>query len=68
MRVQPVQKPGRSKQDYATPACFLSAVKQRFGVEFAIDLAADATNAVCARYLSMDDDALSVEWRGLWQG
>ena len=47
----PVQKPGRSKQDYRTPATFLTAVKTLLGIEeFAVDLAADALNTVAKKY------------------
>lgn len=41
-RTMPAQKPGRSKQDYSTPAAFISAVKSQFQTgPFAYDLAAD---------------------------
>ena len=37
----------RSKQDYATPAVFLEAVKRRLGIRtFPFDFAADAQNSV----------------------
>lgn len=43
----PRQKPGQSKQDYATPRAFIAAVKQKFHIEdFVVDLAADETNSV----------------------
>ena len=55
----PAQKPGRSKQDYATPAVFLEAVKQRLGVAaFAFDFAADPTNTTAAAWWRTSDDAL----------
>src|SRR5688572_26636996 len=42
----PQQKPGKSKQDYSTPADFLAAVKPRLRiVEFAHDFAANASNS-----------------------
>lgn len=45
MAVQPKQKPGESKQDYATPDDFILAVKFRLGIrEFAFDFAADQAN------------------------
>lgn len=57
---QPVQKPGKSKQDYATPAIFIDAVKQRLGiVSFAFDFAADAMNTKGRGYWSVADDSLS---------
>jgi phage N-6-adenine-methyltransferase len=46
-RKMPKQKPGLSKQDYATPPEFIAAVKKRFGIaHFAWDLAATEENAV----------------------
>ena len=55
----PVQKPGRSKQDYATPAVFLEAVKRRLGVvAFTFDFAADRSNTTAAAWWSVADDAL----------
>jgi phage N-6-adenine-methyltransferase len=57
----PQQKPGRSKQDYRTPNDFIAAVKRRLGiVEFAIDLAANASNAQAKRWLG-PDSALQVD-------
>jgi phage N-6-adenine-methyltransferase len=47
MARMPVQKPGRSKQDYGTPREFISAVKNRLRIEeFSVDLAASAENTV----------------------
>lgn len=46
-RKMPRQKPGESKQDYATPKEFIDAVKKKFAVaHFAWDLAATNENAV----------------------
>lgn len=57
---QPEQKPGRSKQDYATPAIFIDAVKRRLGIEqFAFDFAADATNAKADYWWDEAKDALA---------
>ena len=65
MAVMPAQKPGRSVQDYGTPAVLLEAVKRRFGIEaFTCDLAASAANAVCPRYYTEADDAL--DRRTIW--
>lgn len=62
----PVQKPGRSKQDYATPADFMEAVTERLGiVEFDIDLAADDSNHKAAYWLDEEDDALALDWAPL---
>jgi len=48
-RKMPAQKPGRSKQDYATPRPFLDAVERRFG-PIRWDLAAHAGNPVVPDY------------------
>lgn len=64
--VMPRQKPGQSRQDYATPARFISAVKTRLGIDdFAVDLAADRWNAKAAMYLTKEQDSLGVDWREL---
>ncbi len=58
---QPDQKPGRSKQDYATPAVFIQAVKWRLGIDqFAHDFAADATNAKAPTWFDEATDSLIV--------
>lgn len=63
-KTMPGQKPGRSKQTYCTPPAFLSAVKRRFGIaEFAIDLAADADNAVAPLFYTEAENALVQPWR-----
>ena len=60
----PVQKPGRSKQNYQTPPAFLGAVRQWLGVEdFTIDLAADKGNAVVPNHYTKAQDALQQDWR-----
>lgn len=59
----PAQKPGRSRQDYATPLEFLWAVKHRLGIQhFSIDLAATPSNAVAKRFYTVEDDALVQSW------
>ncbi len=62
----PAQRPGRSKQDYATPADFIAAVKKRLGIrEFTFDFAADRANAKAKWFWTIQDDSLSrtpVEW------
>lgn len=56
---QPAQKPGRSRQDYATPPEFLIAVKKLLGIrEFSHDFAADESNTVAATYYSEAENAL----------
>lgn len=41
---EPIQKPGRSKQDYGTPWEFIRAVERRWG-KLHVDLAAHSENA-----------------------
>lgn len=63
MAKQPEQKPGRSKQNYATPACFMEPVKRRLGIsEFVIDLAADAENTKAIRFFDKAADSLMQDW------
>lgn len=60
-RVMPPQMRGVSKQDYATPRDFLSAVENRFGfIHF--DLAASKKNARVGRFYSKKDDSLVQDW------
>ena len=54
----PTQKPGRSKQDYATPPEFIAAVVERIGHHFALDIAASAENTIAEKFYSEADDAL----------
>jgi DNA (cytosine-5)-methyltransferase 1 len=55
----PIQKPYRSKQDYATPPAFVAAVLARLGIPaFAFDYAADATNAKAPRFFVAAQNAL----------
>jgi DNA N-6-adenine-methyltransferase (Dam) len=73
-RKMPAQKPGRSRQDYATPKIFIDAVKAHFGIKrFDFDLAAVRANAVdnlgpADLYLGPDHsnvmcrDALLFDW------
>lgn len=59
----PVQKPGRSKQDYRTPPEFLAALKKKLGItHFVADLAATEENAVAASFYTEADDALTRGW------
>lgn len=60
----PKQKPGRSKQDYETPADLIAAVERRFG-PIAFDLAAVATNAKAAEFYTPAEDALVQDWTRL---
>ena len=64
----PAQRPGRSKQDYATPQAFLAAVRARLNINaFAVDLAADASNRVTTSYYSEATNALRQDW-DWWPG
>lgn len=59
-RTVPQQKPGRSQQDYHTPACFLEPVKQYLGItKFLFDFAASSENTVCARYWDKATNSLA---------
>lgn len=65
MASMPLQKPGRSKQDYGTPPQLLAAIKTRLGIDdFTIDLAATKENAVCEIYYSLEEgvDSLVHQW------
>lgn len=60
----PLQKPGRSKQDYQTPRPFLGAVEALLG-PIAVDLAAHEGNHVCPRWLGPggeERDAFDARW------
>jgi hypothetical protein len=58
----PIQKPGKSRQDYGTPALFLDAVRRQFG-SIDIDLACRRDNMVARRGIVHGDlDALSQDW------
>lgn len=58
---EPRHNKGRSKQDYATPDDFISAVVKRFG-PLAMDLAASPHNAVVEPYYTLVDDSLVQPW------
>jgi phage N-6-adenine-methyltransferase len=60
-RTMPKQAPGKSKQDYETPPELIQAVELRFG-KLHVDLAARADNAKAARYITPEQDSLSVDW------
>lgn len=61
----PKQKPGKSRQDYATPRSFIEAVEARFG-KMHVDLAATASNAKAPCFITPEEDSLSVEWSAKW--
>ena len=57
---EPLQKPGRSKQDYATPRAFLTAVYERLGIDaFEFDFAASMANTVALLYWGEADNSLA---------
>lgn len=59
---EPIQKPGKSKQDYETPADFLAAVASRFG-PLDVDLACTRKNAKALLGLAFPEvDALREPW------
>jgi len=64
---QPIQKPGRSKQDYCTPDDFFDAVVDRFGRPV-WDLAASTENARATGFYSIEQNALRLEWHDLPKG
>jgi phage N-6-adenine-methyltransferase len=61
MAKMPAQKPGKSKQDYATPRPFLDAVEARFG-RINFDLAASAHNKAVDAYFDERKDSLQQTW------
>jgi hypothetical protein len=55
-RKMPVQKPGRSIQNYGTSEVFLLAVRRRFVVyDFAYDLAAETENAKAEHFFCEEE-------------
>lgn len=63
----PLQKPGRSKQDFETPTDLLAAVAKRFE-RLEVDLAARADNAKAPIFVTPEDDSLSVPWAKRFAG
>lgn len=53
--------PTEHKDRWQTPVEVFDALDLEFG--FWLDAAADHNNALCARYLTESDNALSVEWK-----
>lgn len=60
----PKQKPGRSRQCYATPLVFIQAVEERFGV-LNFDLAATPKNAKAKLFFTRRQNALKRLWEPL---
>lgn len=64
MATAPMQKPGKSRQDYETPDEFLDAVRKFLGIEnFSFDLAADDGNYVAKPFFTIEDNALIQDWK-----
>lgn len=57
----PIQKHGKSKQDYGTPWAFIRAVEKRWG-KIQVDLAAHAGNAKCDLYITKEENSLEISW------
>ncbi len=47
---------------WGTPEALYLALEKEF--QFTIDVAADADNAKCVRFLDREEDALTIEWAG----
>lgn len=61
----PMQKPGKSRQDFPTPDDFIQAFIQRFG-PISYDLAADDTNTKCpSGWFDKVNDSLERDWHKL---
>ena len=50
------------RSDWATPQDLFDKLNKQFN--FDIDVCADASNAKCKKYYSIEDDALSQTWKG----
>lgn len=61
VRTMPAQKPGKSKQDYATPWPFIRALEARFG-KIELDLAATKDNTKAPLWITPEQDSLSMDW------
>lgn len=66
MATMPQQRPGKSRQNYSTPADFMAAAKGLLGIEeFAFDFAAERTNAKAKAFWTEKDNSLqqsAEEW------
>ncbi len=54
-----------SVQDHATPPVLVGAIQRQFGCQFDLDLAANAENAKCTRFLSLADNSLTQDWKAV---
>jgi phage N-6-adenine-methyltransferase len=62
----PAQKPGLSKQDYATPIEFIDAVRRRFRIRaFTYDLAASTENTQAKHFFCEEENSLKQDWTKL---
>jgi len=52
-----------SKDDWGTPSSLFKTLDGHFG--FTLDVCATAENAKCRRFLTLADDGLSQDWRGI---
>lgn len=56
----PQQRPHQSRQDYATPEDFMTAIRRRLSITaFAFDFAADRSNHKADRWWGIEDDSLT---------
>jgi hypothetical protein len=64
LRSMPVQKPGKSKQDYGTPWPFFRAVEEKLiNARFDVDLAAHIENTkVPHNFVDVTRNSLSINW------
>lgn len=59
----PKQRPATSEQSVGTPKVFTNTVLKWMGLKrFAVDLAADHSNAVCEPYFTVETDAFTQRW------
>lgn len=60
---EPIQKPGKSRQDYQTPAAVIEAIANQFGA-IGLDMACRTDNMVASRGICEDKglDALKQDW------
>jgi len=51
-----------SNQNISTPWSFFHAVERYYDIQFNYDIAADAKNTKCSRFLSENDNSLERDW------
>lgn len=59
---QAVHVSSKSVQTYTAPMSFVNLCAERFGVNFVLDLAADASNARCNIFYDEKENALKQDW------